>query len=82
MVRIVGIDNGVGILEKGKCATLLVLKGDLMDIRTNVIEHAYIQARHINLDNKHKRAISHVPREIWSARCREMSGIFCRIEGA
>ncbi|MGM9508204.1 hypothetical protein ACS5NO_10765 [Larkinella sp. GY13] len=80
--KILGIGNGVGILEKGKCAMLVALKGDLLDMWTNVIERAYIQGCHINLDDKHKRAISHVPREIWSARCREMSGIFCRIEGA
>ncbi|MGA0556613.1 amidohydrolase family protein [Larkinella sp. VNQ87] len=60
--RIMGIDNVVGTLEKGKHATLLVSKGDLLDMRTNVIEHAFIQGRHINLDDKHKR-LYHMYRE-------------------
>jgi imidazolonepropionase-like amidohydrolase len=60
--RIMGIDNVVGTLEKGKHATLVVSKGDLLDMRTNVIEHAYIQGRHINLDDKHKR-LYHMYRE-------------------
>ncbi|GAB3274386.1 amidohydrolase [Larkinella harenae] len=60
--RIMGIDNVVGTLEKGKHATLVVSKGDLLDMRTNVIEHAYIQGRHINLDDKHKR-LFHMYRE-------------------
>lgn len=60
--KIMGIDNVVGTLEKGKHATLVVSKGDLLDMRTNVIEHAYIQGRHINLDDKHKR-LYHMYRE-------------------
>lgn len=60
--RIMGIDNVVGTLEKGKHATLVVSKGDLLDMRTNVIEHAFIQGRHINLDDKHKR-LFHMYRE-------------------
>ncbi|MFD1140345.1 amidohydrolase family protein [Larkinella insperata] len=60
--KIMGIDNVVGTLEKGKHATLVVSKGDLLDMRTNVIEHAFIQGRHINLDDKHKR-LFHMYRE-------------------
>ncbi|GAB3899561.1 amidohydrolase [Larkinella knui] len=60
--RIMGIDNVVGTLEKGKHATLVVSKGDLLDMRTNVIEHAFIQGRHLNLDDKHKR-LYHMYRE-------------------
>ncbi|WP_128546885.1 amidohydrolase family protein [Larkinella soli] len=52
---IMGIDKQVGTLEKGKHATLVVSKGDLLDMRTNVVEQAYIQGRTINLDDKHKR---------------------------
>jgi imidazolonepropionase-like amidohydrolase len=60
--KIMGIDNVVGTLEKGKHATLVVSKGDLLDMRTNVIEHAFIQGRHLNLDDKHKR-LYHMYRE-------------------
>ncbi|RIV21532.1 amidohydrolase [Fibrisoma montanum] len=53
--KILGVDKQVGTLEKGKHATLFVSKGDALDMRTNVIEHAFIQGRHVNLDDKHKR---------------------------
>lgn len=53
--KILGIDNVVGTLEPGKQATLFVSAGDALDMRTNVIEHAFIQGRKVNLDDKHKR---------------------------
>ncbi|GAA4397688.1 amidohydrolase [Nibrella viscosa] len=53
--KIMGIDNLVGTLEKGKQATLFVSKGDALDMRTNVVEMAFIQGRNVNLDDKHKR---------------------------
>jgi imidazolonepropionase-like amidohydrolase len=53
--KILGIDGQVGTLEPGKQATLVVSKGDLLDMRTNLVEHAFIQGRKIDLDDKHKR---------------------------
>ncbi|TDB64644.1 amidohydrolase family protein [Arundinibacter roseus] len=53
--QIMGIDAQVGSLEKGKQATLLVSKGDLLDMRGNVVEHAFIKGAKINLDDKQKR---------------------------
>ncbi|WP_080240236.1 amidohydrolase family protein [Spirosoma rigui] len=53
--KILGIDNVAGTLEKGKQATLFVSAGDALDMRTNVIEHVYIQGRTVNLDDRHKR---------------------------
>ncbi|ADB37817.1 amidohydrolase family protein [Spirosoma linguale] len=53
--KILGIDNLVGTLEKGKQATLFVSAGDALDMRTNVIEHVFIQGRKVNLDDRHKR---------------------------
>ncbi len=53
--KILGIDAIVGTLETGKQATLFVSVGDALDMRTNVIEHAFIQGRKLNLDDKHKR---------------------------
>ena len=38
----------------GKDATLIVSSGDVMDMRTSVIEHAFIQGRKIDLGNKQK----------------------------
>lgn len=53
--KILGIDGQVGTLEVGKHATLVVSKGDLLDMRTNFVEHAFIQGRKVDLDDKHKR---------------------------
>lgn len=53
--QIMGVDNKVGTLEKGKLATLIVTKGDILDMRGNVVEHAFIQGGKVDLDNKQKR---------------------------
>lgn len=53
--QILGIEDQVGTLETGKDATLIVSTGDLLDIRSNNVELAYITGRKINLDNKHKQ---------------------------
>ncbi|GAB3570026.1 amidohydrolase [Spirosoma luteolum] len=53
--KILGIDSMVGTLEKGKHATLFVSAGDALDMRTNVVEHVFIQGRKVNLDDRHKR---------------------------
>ncbi len=53
--KILGIDRQVGTLEVGKQATLVVSEGDLLDMRTNHVEHAFIQGRRVDLDDKHKR---------------------------
>ncbi len=53
--KILGIDHLVGTLEKGKQATLFVSAGDALDMRTNKVEHVFIQGRKVNLDDRHKR---------------------------
>ncbi|WP_460953814.1 amidohydrolase family protein [Spirosoma litoris] len=53
--KILGVDNLVGTLEKGKQATLFVSAGDALDMRTNVVEQVFIQGRKVNLDDRHKR---------------------------
>ena len=50
--QIMGIDKDYGTLETGKSATLVLSKGDLLDIRTNAVTHAYIDGRRISLENK------------------------------
>jgi imidazolonepropionase-like amidohydrolase len=52
--RILGIDAQVGTLEAGKQATLVVSAGDLLDMRSNNVTHAFIQGRKINLTDKQK----------------------------
>ncbi len=52
--KVLGIDDQVGSLEKGKDATIIISKGDVLDMRTCVIEYAFINGRKIDLDNKQK----------------------------
>jgi len=49
--RILGIDSMYGSLEIGKSATLFVSDGDALDMKTNVISHAYIDGRNLQLEN-------------------------------
>ncbi|WP_372368624.1 amidohydrolase family protein [Candidatus Uabimicrobium sp. HlEnr_7] len=53
--EILGIDDRVGSIEIGKDATIVVSKGDILDIRSSHIEYAFIQGRKVNLDDRHKR---------------------------
>lgn len=48
--KILGIDAFVGTLETGKDATLFISEGDALDMRTNVLTHAFIQGRAISLE--------------------------------
>ena len=50
--RIAGIADTHGSLEEGKSATFVVSSGDLLDMRSSNVEHAYIDGREIDLDNK------------------------------
>ncbi len=52
--RILQMDTQVGTVEKGKDASLLIVNGDLLDMRSCTIDMAFIQGREINLDNKQK----------------------------
>lgn len=53
--KILGIDKYVGTLEVGKHATLVVSQGDLLDMRSAKVEHAFIQGKKVDLDDKQKR---------------------------
>jgi imidazolonepropionase-like amidohydrolase len=49
--KILGIDKTVGTLETGKDATLIVSKGDALDMMGNAIELAFIRGKNIELTN-------------------------------
>lgn len=51
--KILGIADRTGSLENGKDANIIICQGDLLDMRSSIITHAFIQGRAINLDNKH-----------------------------
>lgn len=53
--RILGIDRQTGSLEAGKDANIVVSDGDILDMKSSKVTHAFIQGRQINLDNKHNQ---------------------------
>ncbi len=48
--KALGIADRAGSLETGKDAMIIVVAGDLLDMRTSKVEQAYIQGRKIQLD--------------------------------
>lgn len=52
--KILGIDASTGSLEQGKDATLVISSGDLLDMRSSLVETAFIKGAKIDLDNKQK----------------------------
>lgn len=53
--KILGVGDKTGSIETGKDANLLVCDGDLLDMRSQIILHAFIQGREVNLTDKHKQ---------------------------
>lgn len=51
---ILGINERVGTLEVGKDASIVVSEGDILDMTTNKVIHAFIEGREIDLTNKQK----------------------------
>ncbi|MCV6631071.1 MAG: amidohydrolase family protein, partial [Flavobacteriaceae bacterium] len=48
--KLLGIQNTYGSLEIGKSATLFISEGDALDMRTNILTHAFIDGRDISLE--------------------------------
>lgn len=49
--KILGIAESYGTLETGKSATLFISAGDALDMKTNLITHAFIDGRQISLES-------------------------------
>lgn len=49
--KVLGIDDQYGSLEEGKSATLFISEGDALDMRTNVLTHAFIDGRDVSLES-------------------------------
>ena len=50
--KILGIDNVTGTIMVGKDANIIISKGDILDMKSSVIEYAFITGRKVNLDGK------------------------------
>jgi len=48
---ILGVGNRLGTLEAGKAATLFIAAGDVLDMRSSVVDIAFINGRLIDLNN-------------------------------
>lgn len=53
--KILGIADKAGSLEVGKDANILIVSGDVLDMRSSVVTDAFIQGRKISLEDKHKQ---------------------------
>ncbi len=49
--KIMGISDQTGSIETGKDATFVITSGDLLDVRSSMVQLAFIQGRQIDLDN-------------------------------
>jgi imidazolonepropionase-like amidohydrolase len=52
--RILGIDDRMGSIEKGRDASLIIADGNLLELSTR-IEQVYIQGRTVDMQDKHRR---------------------------
>jgi len=50
--KILGIDDITGTIKAGKDANIIISKGDILDMKSSVIEYAFITGRMVNLDGK------------------------------
>jgi imidazolonepropionase-like amidohydrolase len=50
--KILGVDNMTGSIEVGKDANIVVSEGDILDMRTAIVDAAFIQGRKVSLENK------------------------------
>ena len=52
--KIMGVADKTGSIEAGKDANIVISEGDILDMRTSNVTHAFIQGRQIDLTDKHK----------------------------
>jgi imidazolonepropionase-like amidohydrolase len=50
--KILGVDDRTGSIEVGKDANIIITTGDILDMKSSTVEHAFIQGRKISLENK------------------------------
>jgi imidazolonepropionase-like amidohydrolase len=53
--KILGIADRTGSLEAGKDANIIISDGDILDMRSSNVTHAFIQGRQVDLTDKHKQ---------------------------
>ncbi|WP_144393667.1 amidohydrolase family protein [Pleionea sediminis] len=53
--KLLGVDDVMGSLEKGKQANIVISKGDLFDHLTHKVTYMFIEGKEIDLNNRHKK---------------------------
>ncbi|MES2780592.1 MAG: amidohydrolase family protein [Bacteroidota bacterium] len=53
--KIIGVDKTLGSLETTKDATFIISSGDVLDMRTSIVERAFMDGIEIDLDNQQKQ---------------------------
>ncbi|MEP4534852.1 MAG: amidohydrolase family protein [Cyclobacteriaceae bacterium] len=53
--KVLGIEDRTGSLESGKDANIVISEGDILDMRTNIILHSFIQGRELDLEGRQQR---------------------------
>jgi imidazolonepropionase-like amidohydrolase len=53
--KIAGVDEQIGTIETGKIASLVVSEGDLLDMKSNVLSHVFIEGRDVTLEAHQQR---------------------------
>lgn len=53
--KILGVADKTGSLEVGKDANIIICDGDILDMKSSNVSEAFIQGRHVSLDNKQKQ---------------------------
>lgn len=51
IAKILGIDAQLGSIQVGKKATLLISEGDILDMKTSILTHIYIEGEEIQLND-------------------------------
>ncbi|MFY0602162.1 MAG: amidohydrolase family protein [Cyclobacteriaceae bacterium] len=53
--KVLGIDQKTGSLEEGKDANIVISEGDILDPRTSIVTHSFIQGREVDLNALQQR---------------------------
>lgn len=64
--QILGVDSALGSLEVGKKATLIVTRGDILDMISHGVEMMFIEGRTVDLHDRHKELYEKYRQKRWT----------------
>lgn len=54
--QILGIEDQLGSIEKGKIANIIVSKGNILDMKTSVVEKVFIEGKEVDINDHQKQS--------------------------